>query len=270
MKIKDFLRGHLTISYFVIAFLISWGGSILGGGKNFVQGKIPELIDILPMGIAMLLGPSFSGIVLTYIDNGRKGINYLFKRMKKWKINVRWYGATLIFPILILIILMPLSVLVTKELAPTFFPIGILIGLFAGFIEETGWMGFVYPKLRLRHGILRASIYLGILHAFWHIVADFLGNYRDFGTIWFLYFISFTVFIVALRIIIVWVYEKTKSLFLAQLMHASSSGFLSVFVPAGIAGEKWLVFYAVYAITLWIIASFIIIRNRGPFLKLPA
>jgi len=105
-------------------------------------------------------------------------------------------------------------------------------------------MGFVYPKLRLRYGILRASIYLGILHALWHIVVDFLGNYRDFGTIWLLYFISFTVLIVALRIIIVWVYEKTKNLFLAQLMHASSSGFLSVFVPAAIVGETWLVFFS--------------------------
>ena len=167
----------------------------------------------------------------------------------------------------ILLILMSLSALVTKELAPAFFPIGILMGLFAGFIEEIGWMGFVYPKMRLKYSVLRASIFLGILHALWHIVADFLGNYNNYGIIWFPYFVSFSVFIVALRIIIVWVYENTESLLLAQLMHASSSGFLSVLVPIGITGKTRLIFYAVYAVALWIIACLIIIRNRQLFLK---
>ena len=267
MKIKEFLRRNLLISFFVIAFFISWGGSLLGGGASFAQGKMLELIDVLPMGIAMLLGPFISGIVLTYIDEGRSGVKDLFARMKIWKKDWLWYGAALDFPILILLVLLPLSALVTKELTPTFFPIGILLGSLAGFMEETGWMGFAYPKMRSKYGVLRASIYLGILHALWHIAADFLGNFNNYGTVWFLYFASFSVFVIALRVIIVWVYEKTESLFLAQLLHASSSGFIAALIPMGISGNSWFVFYAVYAVVLWIIASINVIRNKSLFLN---
>lgn len=267
MNIKKLLRKNLVISYFVIAFIISWGGSVLSGGASFFQGKILEPIEILPMGIAMLLGPFISGIFLTFIDEGSRGIKNLFTRMNIWKKAIRFYGIALIFPILILLVLLPLSALVTADLTPTFFPIGILLGSLAGFMEETGWMGFAYPRMRSKHGVLRASICLGILHALWHIVADFLGNFNNYGTVWFPYFASFSLFVIALRIIIVWVYERTESLFLAQLMHASSSGFLAVLVPMGISGQSWFVFYTVYAVILLITAILIVFRNKAIFIN---
>ena len=105
-------------------------------------------------------------------------------------------------------------------------------------------------------------IYLGLLHALWHIVADFLSNYHTYGVFWLPNFISFSIFVVALRIITAWAYENTESLFLSQLIHGSSSGFLAALVPMGIAGKSWFIFYTVYAITLWITAIIIIIKNN--------
>jgi membrane protease YdiL (CAAX protease family) len=160
--------------------------------------------------------------------------------------------------------------LVVPELKPTFLQIGILFGLSAGFLEEIGWMGFVYPKMRLRFSILRASIYLGLIHALWHGVADFLGNVNSFGENWLPYFAGFFVFVVALRVIIAWVYENTGSLLLAQLIHASSSGFLSVFVArTEFSGETWYIFYVAYAVVIWLVAAIIILRNEGRLLKQP-
>ena len=123
--------------------------------------------------------------------------------------------------------------------------------------------------MRSKHGVLRAAIFLGILHALWHILADFLGNFNNYGAVWFPYFASFSLFVVALRVLIVYVYEKTGSLFLAQLMHASSSGFLAVLVPMGISGRSWFIFYAVYATVLSIIAVIQVIRNKSIFLDQP-
>jgi membrane protease YdiL (CAAX protease family) len=262
MKIKNWIKNRPIVSYFFLVFLISWGGSLLGGGGYFLQGKALELKDTLPMGIAMIGAPTLGGILMTYVCDGRQGIRDLFTRLTKWRIPARWYATLLIFPIMILVVLIPLSILVTPKLSPTFFVPGILMGLVAGFFEEIGWTGFAYPKMRLRLSVLRASIYLGLIHALWHVVADFLGNYLAFGPNWFLYFAAFFVFVIPLRVIIAWVYENTGSLLLVCLVHASSSGFLGVLVPIKNNGETWPIFYAVYAIVIWLVAAAIIFRNE--------
>ncbi|KPK01917.1 MAG: hypothetical protein AMJ56_21540 [Anaerolineae bacterium SG8_19] len=266
---KNWIRRQPVVSYFFMVLLISWGGSILAGVK-LLQGAELELKDALPMAVAMLGAPCFVGIAWTYICDGRKGLQDLLARMTKWRVGARWYAVLLIFPLLILVVILSLSMLVVPELKPTFLQIGILFGLSAGFLEEIGWMGFVYPKMRLRFSILRASIYLGLIHALWHGVADFLGNVNSFGENWLPYFAGFFVFVVALRVIIAWVYENTGSLLLAQLIHASSSGFLSVFVArTEFSGETWYIFYVAYAVVIWLVAAIIILRNEGRLLKQP-
>ena len=269
MKIRNWIRRQPVVSYFILVLLISWGGSILGGMK-LLQGVELELKDALPMAVAMLGAPCFVGMPWTYICDGKKGFQDLFARMTNWRVGARWYAVLLIFPLLILVVILSLSMLVVPELKPTFLQIGILFGLSAGFLEEIGWMGFVYPKMRLRFSILRASIYLGLIHALWHGVADFLGNFYSFGENWLPYFAGFFVFVVALRVIIAWVYENTGSLLLAQLIHASSSGFLSIFVArTEFSGETWYIFYAAYAVVIWLVAAIIILRNEGRLLKQP-
>jgi membrane protease YdiL (CAAX protease family) len=262
MNFKSAIKRYPVISYFCLAFLISWGGCILFGGGKFLNNQPMEIEDTMFMGLAMLAGPCLGGITLTYLTEGKEGLQSLLSRLAKWKIQGKWYAVLLIFPLLIVIVLLVLSHLFTPDLTPTFFPIGILLGLMAGFFEETGWMGFVYPRLRSKRSFLYVCILLGFLHALWHIVADFLSNYHDFGGFWLPNFLSFSVFVVALRIIIAWVYDNTGSLFLSQMIHGSSSGFLAALVPMGIPGKTWFIFYSVYALTLWITAVSIIIRNN--------
>jgi len=262
MKILGLIKRFPVFSYFCLVFIISWGGCILFGGSNFIQGQSMEIKDTMLMGLAMLAGPSLSGITLTYLADGKEGLQSLFSRVKKWNVEGKWYAVLVIFPLLILLVLIILSRTFTPELTPTFFPIGILLGLLAGFFEEIGWMGFVYPRMRSRQSFLRVCIYLGFLHALWHIVADFMSNYHDFGGIWFPNFMSFSVFVVALRIITAWVYENTGSVLLSQLIHGSSSGFLAALVPMEITGKSWFVFYTLYALVLWIAAVIIIFRNN--------
>jgi membrane protease YdiL (CAAX protease family) len=269
MKIKNLIKRHPVTSYFFLVFLISWGGSVLGGAAFFLQGEVPSLKDVIPMGLAMMIAPSFGGLFMTYLTDGRKGVRDLFARMTKWQVGGPWYAVLLIFPGLILATLIPLSILVTPALTPNFFAAGILMGLVAGFCEELGWMGFVYPKMREKNSFLRASISLGLLHALWHLAADFLGNYHAFGGNWLAYFLGFSVFVVALRILIAWVYENTGSLLLAQLLHASSSGFLSILVPISDKGATWHIFYAVYAVVLWVVAAIVLVRYAGHLVNSP-
>lgn len=260
MKIKDFARRHPVGMYFCLTFVISWLGTLATGGPIFLRGESAELEEIFVIGMLVLAGPSMAGLIMTYLVNGRRGLRDLFARMAKWRVGGRWYAALLIFPILLLAVSLTLSASVSPELSPIFFAPGIVMGLLAGSIEEIGWMGFAYPMMQAKRSILRTSLYLGFLHALWHMLPDFLANYHALGSHWLSYFTGFFVFVMALRVIIVWVYANTGSLLLAQLMHASSTGFFAILIPVGIAPVNWAIFNWVYAVVLSAVAVVIVAR----------
>ncbi|MFC2034109.1 type II CAAX prenyl endopeptidase Rce1 family protein [Chloroflexota bacterium] len=236
MSIITNSKRHPLASYFFLVFLIAWLGSFLTVGPKYLRGDEIGFNDIGLTAIPMLFGPFIASIIMSSIVDGKRGFLDLFTRVKIWKVGIHWYATLLIFPALLLIVSLVLANLISSELAPTFFGIGIIAGLFAGFLEETGWMGFAYPRLGgLKRSILSTSLYLGLIHGVWHIVADFLCNFGNLGGYWVPYFIVFVVFMIVLRVLIVWVYTNTKSLLLAQLMHASSTGFLAMLIPMDLA-----------------------------------
>ncbi len=54
----------------------------------------------------------------------------------------------------------------------------------------------------------------------------------------------------AIRVLIAWVYSNTKSVLLAQLFHAFSTGSLVVFSPPRVTAAQESLWYAVYAAAL--------------------
>jgi hypothetical protein len=98
------------------------------------------------------------------------------------------------------------------------------------------------------------------LHALWHIVPDFLGSSRSHGVYWLPNYLIWMVAVLpAQRVLISWVYQNTGSLLLAQLMHASSTGFQFVFAPpAGLSTQQNLLVYATYAALNWIVVAIVV------------
>jgi hypothetical protein len=66
----------------------------------------------------------------------------------------------------------------------------------------------------------------------------------------------------AMRFLLVWVYSNTESLLLAQLMHASSTGFLIMLVPLTLSPAKDTLFYLVYGVVLWVAVAVAAWRYR--------
>lgn len=267
MRIKALLQKHTLGAYFLMAFSIAWVGSFLVVGPKYVRGEALTFSDTLAAAGPMLIGPSLSCLGLTAFLDGKEGLRELLSRMTRSNVGARWFSPLLIFPALILLVAATLGALVSPELAPTFFAFGLVIGLLAGIVEETGWMGYAYPRMQRGRNLLRTSVYLGLIHAFWHLPADFLINSAIYGQNWLAYFLGFSAFILGLRVLIVWVYANTRSLLLAQLMHASSTGFLAVIVPMGISATNWSVFYWVYAAGLGIIGAIVVRRYGADFVR---
>jgi membrane protease YdiL (CAAX protease family) len=207
----------------------------------------------------MLLGPSLASIVLTRIVDGKSGLRVLFSEMSRAWVPPGWYSALLIPPVLVLTVLLFLQRFVSSAYAPNHFFMGILFGIPAGFLEEIGWMGYAFPKMRSQTDGLASGILLGLLWALWHLpVINYLGTATPHGVYWLPFFLAFSLAMTAMRVLIAWIYTNTKSVLLAQLMHVSSTGSLVVFGAARVTAPQEAMWYALYGIVLWVAVGFVV------------
>jgi membrane protease YdiL (CAAX protease family) len=264
MNLKKFIQRYPASCYFVITFTISWlGAFIVVAPKIISREPVPKMDGILMFPI-MILGPAAASIILTAITEGKEGLRNLFSRMTKWKVPGKWYLiAFLISPCLIMTVLLLLTGFVSPAFTPNFFPFGLLFGIPAGFFEEIGWTGFAFPQMRLSLSFTKSGIILGFLWGLWHLpVIDFLGAASPHGEYWLPFALSFIVAMAAIRIIIVWIYTNTNSVLLAQLLHMISTGSLVLLGPSKVTPGQEALWYAYYAIALWITVLIIFSLNN--------
>ncbi len=262
----SYFRRYPVVSYFLLTFLVSWSGALAIAAPSLARGQaVPKMSGIV-MFPAMLLGPSVSGILMTWITGGKDALRDLVARARRWRLPLRWYAVLLIPPALILIVLFCFTIFASPAFTPNNFYVGILFGVPAGILEEIGWMGFAFPTMQLKSNALAAALVLGLLWGFWHLpVITFLGAATPHGAYWAPFFLAFVFAMTAMRVLIAWLYVNTKSVFLAQLMHVSSTGALVIFSPP-VSPKLEAAWYAVYGCALWLVVGMIAV-SRGRELR---
>jgi membrane protease YdiL (CAAX protease family) len=140
----------------------------------------------------------------------------------------------------------------------------LLLGLVNGFIEELGWTGFAIPKLTPRYGVLTTGLGVGFLWGGWHFLSNYLGSASAAGRLSLFLYISAMLFsfLPPYRVLMVWVYEHTGSLFLAILMHASLDIFWLLSMPMAITGVQRAIWYLAWAAVLWIAVAAVAVASR--------
>jgi membrane protease YdiL (CAAX protease family) len=260
IKPDAFVRRYPVTAYFALTFTISWTGALLVAAPYLIRSEsLPKMSGIM-MFPAMLLGPSIAGIILAARTSGRGGLRDLFSRMLPLRVPARWYTVLLIPPTLVLTVLLALETLVSPDFAPNRFLVGFLFGLPAGFLEEIGWTGYAFPRMGSQGNRLAPSILLGLLWATWHLpVVDYLGTATPHGAYWLPFLLAFTAAMTAVRVLIAWIFTNTQSVFLAQLMHCSSTGSLVIFgAPRATAGQE-TAWYSVYGAALWLVVAVVVL-----------
>jgi uncharacterized protein len=107
-----------------------------------------------------------------------------------------------------------------------------------GLAEEGGWRGFAAPLLQSKYSPVKAAIILGVLWGLWHIpvkISQLLGSFSDFA----IYYLDFTIFTVALTIVINYFSNKVGgSALMGVMLHGMTNDsvrFAGNFSEAGIA-----------------------------------
>jgi membrane protease YdiL (CAAX protease family) len=273
---RSFIKRHPVLTYFVLTFAISWGALFIMVGPAGISAENTSAPFIFVY-LATVAGPSIAGVLLTSLIYGRAGLRAFRSRLLRWRVGAGWYAvATLIAPFSVMATLFALSLI-----SPAFLP-GILTesskvsllltalvaGLVTGFLEELGWTGFAVPLLRLRYSVLLTGLFVGFLWGAWHFLSNYLGSGASSGGLSLALYLPMLLFsfLPPYRVLMVWVYDHTKSLIVAMLMHASLVAFWLIFTPVAISGVSRVTWYLVWAAVLWIVVAAVAVANGG---KLP-
>ncbi len=257
------LRRHPLISFFLMAYAISWTYVIV----FLIVWPLP---DTIVTDTPELLGPVVAGFVMTAVMSGRTGVWQLLRRFVMWRVRGVWYVyALLAIPALYFIgvALVPGALgsfkvpsLAMSLLYPLFFVVVLVLD--GPLLEEPGWRGFALPRLQTRWGPLLGTVILGIMWAGWHAPQYFTKTFAAAnGGLSVSGVIVFLLAVVSFSVLITWAFNSTGgSLLIAILIHTAvnfTQGLTSDLFPAAAYNE--VVPVAVFGAA----AVIIVVATRG-------
>jgi uncharacterized protein len=232
------VRRHPIITFFVLAFVISWG-------------FLPfEAVRFLPS------GPLLAALIVAPLTQGWAGLRELGSRMIRWRVRWYWYALAIGLPLAVHLINVVLNVALGTP-APSlaqFSPVYTIFMVFAVRLvnpadgplgEEPGWRGFAQPRLQANRSPLLATLILAVLVTVWHVPTFILeaGLQPSF-------IVGGVLATLAVTFWYAWLFNRTGGSVLMTLIAHGTEGSiqLGALWPAGAAGRLILVYAGVWCV----------------------
>lgn len=84
---------------------------------------------------------------------------------------------------------------------------------------------------------------------------DYLGSAAPHGRYWLAFYAAFVAFVIPMRVLIVWLFVRTRSVLLTQVMHASSTASIVTLAPLHVTAGQEAAWYALCGAALWIVVA---------------
>jgi membrane protease YdiL (CAAX protease family) len=228
-----------SVSYYLLSLLISW--------TIWFPLYAPALgihdLPVVPFHHAIGgLGPLLASVICTFYFDGKPGLKALAAKMFSAGNRVMFVVA-LFSPFVLLLIAVfadsavrdvtvNLSALLPVKEFPHFsLPVFFLYNLvFFGFGEETGWRGFLLPRLQQNRSALVSAVILSVLWAAWHIPLFFYrSGYTEMGIAgiagWFFSLLTGS-------ILLSWMYNSSRgSILVCAIFHSTIDVAFTANVP---------------------------------------
>jgi uncharacterized protein len=248
------IRRHPLISFFVLAYALSWSMWIV------------YAFNITFLGPILALGPFLAAIIITALTGGRAKLKALLSRMVRWRVGLLWYAAALGLPVGVYLFAVSLNILLGASASTgeqfgnwyLIFPLfaySLLFPLGGAFGEELGWRGFALPRVQTRLWALYAALIIGVVQTAWHLPLFISDPSTPL--------VPLIVGFMGLGILATWVFNNTRgSVLLTMVLHASfntNAGFFGeMFAGADLVRMSWLIAAG------WCVAAIIVVIVAGP------
>lgn len=237
------IKRHPLITFFILAYALSWWLAPLGGGN-------------LP------LGPLLAALIVVPLVEGKAGFKTWWSFVTRRGGRPGWYVAAVVLIFVMNLAAAGLAVLLGASFSAadtiTRWPEVLFITFPLYFFlialgEETGWRGFAMPRLQEKYSALTASLILGLLVALWHLPLVIFSEQPIVATLP-LVLITF-----AAQIILTWLANRVEAkVLIVMLAHAAQGGlggeyFGSMFSGADAVLQFWLLIAIFWFVALVII-----------------
>jgi membrane protease YdiL (CAAX protease family) len=177
--------------------------------------------------------PGVTALILIYKESGKEGVVALLKRtydVRNIKSKIWYLPILLIYPSMGFLDYL-IQRMAGTSMPPLHFSLPIFLGystvFFMTYGEELGLTGYAIDRLQQRYSALTSGILLGLIWAGYHIPSFIISGYYSFE--WMFWH---ALYIIAGRVLFVWVYNNAgKSLFSMALFH-STFGLFWILLPA--------------------------------------
>ncbi len=266
MAVTAFARRHPVPVFYLLTFGISWGLVLALVGPDGFFSLSATHPSFVIAGSAWCLGPSVAGIAMIGLTDGRAGLRDYVARLRRWRVGVRWLAiALLLAPLTATALAFALSLaspaflpaFLTAEDTASLVIMSIPSGLMIALLEETGWTGFATPRLLRNRGVLAAGLPLGLVWAALHLPL-FAGTARSAGApvpVALLAFALFVAWLPPYRVLMVWVYARTRSVLVVVLTHVPIVFNQYVVNPLSPDWEGSFTFLMAFGASLWVIVA---------------
>jgi uncharacterized protein len=270
--VRALIHRHPAASYFALTFAISWSAVLAMVARHGLLMSKEDFERLFPIMLPfVVLGPSVSGVLLTGLVAGKRGLRDYASRLFRWRVSPRWYAAALLTaPLYFTASMVGLSAFAGRTFLPGIFTEhdivpyvlrGVAVAFVAGIVEELGWTGFAIPTLRRRFGPMTTGLVVGVMWGLWHVLPKITGAVaHDLVAYMPLDLSSAIVGLTGYRILMVWVYDRTESLLLGILMHTGLTASTLLLQPT-VTGARLVPVIVVLTVVPWIIVAAIAARK---------